>query len=28
VALTAAQSTALIAELDAQRFTMPGLAGR
>src|SRR5438093_706133 len=28
VALTPAQSSALIAELDAQRFTMPGLAGR
>src|SRR5215471_11622659 len=28
VALTAAQSSALIAELDAQKFAMPGLAGR
>lgn len=28
VALTPAQSTALITELDAQRFTMPGLASR
>jgi hypothetical protein len=28
VALTPVQSTALIAELDARRFTMPGLAGR
>jgi 4-hydroxy-tetrahydrodipicolinate synthase len=28
VALTQAQSTALISELEAQQFTMPGLAAR